>query len=531
MENTSDCKINKDKGFINGAFALAFSAILVKICGMFFKVPLSYILTDEGMGYFNSAYTVYSFFYILSSSGVPKAVTMLVTGLRNEGEHQAERAFKITLSLFLKIGLISTVLFLLFASPLSILIGNKSAVYTMIFIAPSLCLVCLSGVMRGYLNSYFALRFVAFSQLIEAGGKLVLGLVFAFVASKLEMSLPLISAFSTLGISIGSLVSVIYLYAKAKSVNAGNKIEQKINIDRKTIRKNIFKIAIPISLSSALLNLSGIIDLALIMHRLKASGLSDELASSLYGNYTTLAVPMLTLVVSVTTPIAIAVFPRLAEHHIRGNSRAFSRELNSSAYLMMLVSAPCFLSFLLYSESILDILYTTEASTVGKSMLSTLSIGVILLSLLTLFNTALEAEGRIRASVTSLIVGSIVKSILGYILIGRYNLSILGAPIGTVISYLVSLILSLLSLMKGGISLSFFKTIFSPLSIASISFTLPFLFFIKSNINRSFFHDVFLLFISFFIYVTLVFLTNKGLLQRIKSNILTKKSAKTVEKI
>ncbi len=522
-ETASFTKNNKENGFINGAFSLAFAAILVKICGMLFKVPLSYILGDEGMGYFNSAYTVYSFFYILCSAGVPKAVTMLVTKSRADSELTAEKAFKATLSLFFKIGLVLTVVFLVFSSPLSSIIGNKRALYTMVFIAPSLVLVCISGVMRGYLNSYFALRFVAVSQLIEALGKLVLGLIFAFLAREAYMSLPLISAFATLGISIGSFISSVYLYRRAKTVNKAHKKGQKCYINKKSIYKDIFKIAIPISLSSALLNLSGIIDLALIMHRLKASGISEEAASGLYGNYTTLAVPMLTLVVSVTTPIAIAVFPKLTESHLKKDDSSFSKELNTSCYLMMLISAPAAFSFLLYSQSVLDVLYSTEAAKVGANMLSALSFGVILLSLLTLFNTALESKGRIRASVISLIIGSLVKSTLGYTLIGRGEIGILGAPLGTVVSYLISILISSFYLFKGDIRLNTFASCLSPILIASFSFIIPKLLWLYFGLSDGFFSDFLLLCISFILYSVVVLLSNKDIIFMIKSNIFNKK--------
>ena len=76
----------KDKQFIKGAFALTFSAILVKLVGVIYKVPISYILGDEGMGYFNSAYTLYGFFFLICSSGIPKAITMVVSDRMARGD-------------------------------------------------------------------------------------------------------------------------------------------------------------------------------------------------------------------------------------------------------------------------------------------------------------------------------------------------------------------------------------------------------------------------------------------------------------
>ena len=66
-----------NSSFAKGAILLTVSTVLVKVFGIFYKIPLSYILTDEGMGYFNTAYTIFSFFYIVSSAGVPKAISIL----------------------------------------------------------------------------------------------------------------------------------------------------------------------------------------------------------------------------------------------------------------------------------------------------------------------------------------------------------------------------------------------------------------------------------------------------------------------
>ena len=53
-----ETKSGLGKQILTGALSLSVAAILVKIMGVIYKVPLSYILGDEGMGYFNSAYAL-----------------------------------------------------------------------------------------------------------------------------------------------------------------------------------------------------------------------------------------------------------------------------------------------------------------------------------------------------------------------------------------------------------------------------------------------------------------------------------------
>ena len=131
---------------IKGALMLTVSMLIVKLFGLIYKVPLSYILSDEGMGYFNSAYTVYAFFYLLCTAGVPKAVMILVSESKAKGKQsEVGEIVRVATLAFLVIGVIVTLVFMIFAGELSALIGNSKAQFTMLAIAPSIVLISISG--------------------------------------------------------------------------------------------------------------------------------------------------------------------------------------------------------------------------------------------------------------------------------------------------------------------------------------------------------------------------------------------------
>ena len=77
----------------SGAFVLTLSAVIVKLLGVIYKVPLMQLMGEEGMGYFNSAYTVYTFFYLLCTAGVPKAVMIVTSEARFNGRYDLERMY------------------------------------------------------------------------------------------------------------------------------------------------------------------------------------------------------------------------------------------------------------------------------------------------------------------------------------------------------------------------------------------------------------------------------------------------------
>ena len=169
------------KKLLSGAAWLGLSAILLKIIGLVYKIPMSYLLGDEGMGYFNSAYTVYTFFYIIGSAGIPKAVSILCAKVN---ESEAKSVFILIYRVYLLLGAILSVTLLISANFIADSIGNSNSFYSIFAISPTVFFVCASGVLRGYLNGKTKFIPVATSEIISAFSKLFIGLFFAFYAIK-----------------------------------------------------------------------------------------------------------------------------------------------------------------------------------------------------------------------------------------------------------------------------------------------------------------------------------------------------------
>ena len=496
------------KTFFSGALSLTVAALIVKIIGVAYKIPMSYILGDEGMGYFNAAYTVYGLFYIITSAGIPKAMAIATASSEDKENGINFPLYKSLVFIFGVFGVILTVLLVAFASPLASLVGSNKSYITLLSIAPSVFFVTVSGVARGYLNGRIKLLPIAISQVIEALSKLIFGIVFAMIGIGLYLPLPIISAFSIFGITIGSFASMVYLLVVAKKSEEKEKIGQSRDFSIKRTLYKLIKIALPITLSSAILSASGVFDLSFLMRGLNDLGYTENAAISLYGNYTTLAVPMITLVASVLAPITVSILPRLV-----GNLNDLTewRRIADSSYIITFALAlPCALIFLLYSFDILDVLYALFPSAEGAEALSILSIAALLLPLLNLANTFLESRGRVVQTLISLTIGVVVKLALSviFLFVSGYDLYVV--PLTTIISYGVSLIISLVLVSRE----AGFKPPIVTLYLfvgASISFALPYLLiYTVGYIQNSFFAMIVCIIISLLIYAIIVFSTIKG---------------------
>ncbi len=516
-----ECDLNKEnKG--GGAVALALSAVLVKLLGVLYKVPLTYLLGEIGMGYFNSAYTLYGFFYVFCSAGIAKAVTLLVTERAD-----IRSVYKTALRLFFCIGVLFTAAFILFSPLLTNIIGSKGSLFSIIAIAPSLVFISMSGVMRGYLGGKLRLLPIGISQLIEAISKLAFGILFAYVGLQLGFDLRLTCAFSILGITLGTFFSELYLYLYCFVLIKGEKTGQ--NCSRKEIRRRLLRISLPISLTSSVVSLSSIIDLGVIMRTLADLGLSEGEATLLYGNYSTLAVPMINLVVAVISPLSVSALTKMAEHYSAGNGGLLRNEMKKSIALCTFLSVPCFYIFGLYSVEVLDVLFSYEAAARGADLLAYLSPAAFLLPLLTMLNTAHESVRDLKTPMISLVAGSVIKVILSYILINR-GYGIAGAPIATVISYLVSILISSVPLIKKRLLPSLTDCLCLPLLSASFSYvTLHRLSTLRSGTYLTL-GTLFALIILSSVLYTLIFVLLKFIMQKC-THLLTKSTKIKYDKI
>ena len=469
----------KSREIIGGAAWLGISAIILKIIGVIYKVPMSYILGDEGMGYFNSAYTVYIFFYIIGSAGIPKAVSILCA---RAGDGEAKNIFRVVFRVYLLIGFSLSLLLMVFSDFLAKIIGNEKSAFAMVVVAPSIFLVCASGVIRGYLNGKMKFFPVAVSELIGGISKLGLGLVFAYFAVKSGFAIHVVCGFSIFGITVGSFLGLIYLYVYYKKES--RYIREVYSPKKKTLSE-IFKIALPITLASSLGSIVNIIDLGIIMNRLEALGYPKSVSTVIYGNYTTLAVPMFSVITNLINSVAIAALPAISKSYSERKYDELSDSVASSVKISLFIAFPSFVLFLLFPYELFSVLFEDGSARLGAAFLSALAPGALIYAHLILVNTVLEGTGRVKEAMLSLTLGAIVKALISFFMIGTNKFGALGAPIGTVISYLISLVFSLFIIIKENkVNFNIIKESSVPVIISMLS-TVPAII-VKIIINKRF---------------------------------------------
>lgn len=499
------------RSLLGGVLILGAGNLAVKMIGLFFKIPLSRLLGDLGMGYFNTGYTVYSWLFLVGCTGFPVAVSMLVSeslASDDEGRRGARRILFVSLLFLFVIGSAGCSLLLLFADKIALRIGNPGSAAAVSSIAPAVLFCTLSGGVRGYFQGRKRMGPTAVSQLIEAGLKLVLGILFARSALKLGYDLPNVAAAAIRGVTVGCAASCLFLFIELISERGREPIKYKgrKRSENRSISHRLLRLAAPVTFSATVMSVTGLIDLLFVMKRLVASGMTVDLATALFGNYTTLAVPFFNLPGILISPIATGIVPYLTGDLARGDLQGAEKRCLAAIRSAAVVSVPAALALGMFGERILSLFFLADSAARAASSLAVLSPGIVFLALLTVASAILQARGRAWITVLSMLIGSLVKTVAGYYLIGVSGVGIYGAAIGTVLCYAVAAIIELVwlsALTKKRLGVG---EVFRPVLPAILSFSLGYLPTSLIPDRTSAFATLFLLFVSGILYLPLGFL-------------------------
>ena len=427
--------VNPKRKFFSGVAILTLSTVVVKVIGLLYKIPMMKVLGEEGMGYFNSAYEIYTFFYILATAGLPVAVSILISeNLENKRFSRVKRIFRVAMTLFLILGLAGTAVLYFGSTAFAEMIENSGAAECISAISPMVLFICVSGSIRGYFQGCQNMVPTAVSQMIEAAGKLFLGLAFATWATGRGVGVCRASAFATLGMTLGAGASMLFLliskcFDKRYNINNVGCLREK----KGRVASSIIKIALPITVSSAVISFTRVTDLFMILRRLQSIGYTEAAANAIYGSYTTLAISMFNLPAAFVTPIALAIVPVLTAAVGCGDKAREGATLNSSLRLCGLITLPASLGLSVFSRPILELVFRGEEGAINTAspLLSVLGTSVFFSCMMTVTNAILQAYGKERLPMVSMMVGAVVKIVLSYLLIGIPSINIYGAAIST----------------------------------------------------------------------------------------------------
>ena len=507
----------KSKSFIQGALVLGIANLIVKVIGAVFKVPLIHLIGDDGMGYFNIAYQIYTFMFIVATAGFPIAISKMVAeSMAKDREKEAQRIFRTALTFLAVIGLIGTAVLYLFPDTLEAIVAVPGSSLGITVISPAVFFVAMASVYRGYFQGRQNMMPTAASEVIEALAKLLVGIFFASFFMKMPVSdtlsvsvdwvnkqvqsshvrTVLASAGAISGVTVGTLLSFLLLtaiYFATKKKRAPLATRQEEICSRKTILKELILIAIPITIGASVSSLTTLIDMATITRRLvtrpevlsnyafmfeqgtafaqkaaeegwRGLELYQQQAATLYGMYTGKALTMFNLPLTLVVALGMSVVPAISASLAKKNPLTARTITESAIRIAVLFAAPCALGMSVLSK---EVLYFLFSDTNASSVLAILSIAIIPVAIVSVTNSILQAYGKVYCPVINMIIGGIAKVIFNFCFIPYLGID--GAPLGTFLCYLIIACLNLRHIIRyAGIQFKWSEFVIRPIAAALI---------------------------------------------------------------
>lgn len=459
-KNKSRAVKNSTKLFFSGVLILTVANLLVKVIGLLFKIPMTGILGEEGMGYYNGAYQIYTVFFMISTAGLPVAVSILISEARTRGQlKQIKKIYRTTVTLFFIVGLVGMLAMLFGSGVFANWLGSPDTNLCVLAIAPTLFFICISSTLRGYFQGFQQMAPTAISELIEALCKLVLGVLFATYAIDQGYPIHKVAAYGAIGLSIGAGLGMFYLCITKFFFRERRYTEEFLEVSgeseetlpRKAILKRIILIALPITLSATVMSLTNLIDTFIIQNLLQANGATQAEATAIFGNYTSLAVPMFNLPPVLIYPISAAIVPLISVARAQGDKKRCRNVMESSLKVAVLIGVPCGLGMSVLAKPILYMFYggIKDADSVianATPLLQILAPTTIFVCLLSVSNAILQSCGKERLPLVSMLAGAAVKLVTNYFLIQTIGMK--GTPISTFLCYLTVICINFFFICK-----------------------------------------------------------------------------------
>ncbi len=438
--------------FVKQATILAVASILVRILGFAYRVPLTNMIGNVGNGIYAAGYYIYTFFLILSSSGLPAAISKMVSEKAALGEFRnVRKIFRVSLAVAGVLGLLGASIMFFGAGFFSRLIDMEESRYTLISLAPTVFICAVMSVYRGWFQGFNTTVPTAVSQVAEQIFHAVSSIALAGLL--LGAGIEFAAAGATMGTGIGALaglVAVVFFYFRSRrSFNAkysADKGGYKTDTSAQVVIR-LFKTAVPIITGTAIFSMTNLIDMKMTMSRLAASGaFTTEQAIDLYGRLTGKYVTLTTLPIAISTALATAVLPSIAASVALKDERATKAKVNTSLRLTMIISVPAAIGMGALANQILYLLFPSYPE--GGDLLAIGAISIIFLSLSQIETGVLQGIGRIYVPAFSALIGALCKIPLNYVLIAIPSINVRGAVISTIGCYVVAAGLNMLALKR-----------------------------------------------------------------------------------
>ena len=438
----------KKQNFLQGTALLAMAAMFVKLVGALYKVPLNAIIGEKGFGYFTTAYEIYNILLMISTAGLPVAMSRMISESSSLGNYgQVRQIYTTARRIFLIFGVSGSLLMTLFCRQLAAYWNQPDAWAAIGFLGPCVLFICVMSAYRGYFQGQSNMIPTAVSQVIEVIVKLAVGMLAAVALLKLTSSIPLAAGGAILGVTASCIVSVFYLSGRFR---ASFWVLPQTGDTPKSFRSTaweLLKIAFPITLSSTCLSIVTSLSSKIYMGRLLESGITQEAADTMRGIHV-MTQTIYNMPCALITPITVSIIPAVTALVAQKKLGEIRMTEESAIRVTGIFAMPCAVGLMCLAQPVTAFLggYSGQKLALATQLMTVLGAAIVFNALVLVTTAIMQAHGHVTRPVVNMVSAGVVRLLAVYVLSGIPSIGVVGAPISNLTCYVIISILNLFSL-------------------------------------------------------------------------------------
>lgn len=466
--------------FLKQGGILAIASLVVRIIGMVYRIPMSNILGEEGNGIYAVAFEIYDLILIISSYSLPLALSKIISAQQANHEHRNTGK---TLSVALRFAIFSGGcfgLFIFFGAGVierTIYPEYSGVQIPLRVLAPTIFIVALLGVYRGFFQGKRTMIPTAVSQIIEQ----IINAIVSVAASYLFMKwnhdnlqqAAWGAAGGTLGTCLGAasaLLLVLFVYWLYRPIQA--RLEKRDRTNNYASSRYLFKVLLltilPIVLSQTVYNISGLIDYKIFGSISGMQGMSPMAIKSFVGVYSSKYRLLCSVPIAISTAIASSLIPSAVAAYTEKDVEQWKYNIYSGIKFNMIIAIPCAMGLTVLGQPIVKMLFSSSNYVLGGHMMTVGAGAIVFYALSNVTGGALQSIDKMRLPVIHSAISLLLHvGIVAFFLLGT-NVGVYALLIGNITFPMVVFWLNLRAIKRyvPTFRLEITKTFLAPLSSA-----------------------------------------------------------------
>ncbi len=453
MESNTNTSETSREIIIQGTI-LAAAQFIVRIIGLFYRIPLNRIAGDVAMGYYGIAYDVYTMLLLLSSNGVPVAVSKLVSIYHTKKDYKNEKKI-LTSALWWTI-IVGSVLgggtFIFAVQIAKTLYGPDmiGIVPALRVLAPTLTICCIMSTFRGYFQGVGTMMPTAISQIFEQIFNAIVSISAAAIF--LPQGAALTAMGGTMGTFAGALASMllllfIFMVYRPRLAKMVTTDTYHTELPYGQTYKLLTLTMAPVIVSSVIYQISGIIDSALYSNILGRLGYHADLISSLYGIYSSKYKLLINVPLAMATALEMAVVPGVAAAFIKGDNQEVYNKIGTAVKFCMIIVIPASVGLSILGGPILQLLFN-DSLKLSRNLLLIGTPYLFFFSLATVTIGALQGVDRMRTPIINSAIALVIHVVFIVILLRFCDMNVYAILYSNILFGFIASMLNHLSLRR-----------------------------------------------------------------------------------